>query len=127
MEIAGIVAVAERDRRRLELLCIDEAHVERNLFGAAHLEALALLQRANEFGGLDQAFRRSGVEPGVATSEQLDRQRAALEIDAIDVGDFELATCRGLEIGGDVDDLRIVEVEPGYRPIRFGPSRLFLD
>ena len=48
-----------------------------------------------------------------AAAEHLDVQLAAREVGAVDVGDLQLAARRGLEAGGDVDHVVVVEVEPG--------------
>ena len=47
--------------------------------------------------GLEQRVVRAGVEPGEAAAHDLDVELAALEVDAVDVGDLELAARRGLE------------------------------
>ena len=51
----------------------------------------------DEFGRLEQRIVRAGVEPGEAAAEHLDVQLAALEIDAVDVGDLQFAARRGLQ------------------------------
>ena len=73
------------------------AGVESDLLGTGDLEALALLQRADEFGRLDQRIRRAGVEPGEAAAEPLDLQLAALQIEPVEVGDLQFAARRGLQ------------------------------
>src|SRR5690606_37653672 len=100
--------------------------LEGDLLRAGDTEALAALQRADEFRGFDERIRRAGVEPGIAAAEAFDIERAALEIGEIDVGDLELAAGRWLELAGDLDDLRIVEIEPGHGPVRARDLGLFL-
>ena len=52
---------------------------------------------------------------------------AAIEIRLVYVGYFKLAAFRRLDVGGDIDDLLVVEVESGYSPARLGLRRLFFD
>ena len=92
-----------------------------DFFRAGDAEALAGFQRANEFGRLQQRLRRAGVEPGVAAPHAFDGQLPALEIDAVQVGDFQLAARRRLQPGGDVRRLSVVEIEPGDGPMRSRP------
>jgi hypothetical protein len=44
----------------------------------------------------------AGVEPGEAAAEQGDLQRAAVEVEAVEVGDLQLAARRGLEVGARI-------------------------
>ena len=67
--------------------------------------------RFDEVRRLQQRVVRAGVEPGEAAAEELDVQLPALEIVAVDVGDLQLAAGRGLQAGGDVDDLVVVEIQ----------------
>ena len=69
---------------------------------------------------LDERGVGAGVEPGEAAAEQLDEKIAAFEIGAIDVGDFELASRRGLDRGGNVEDIIVVEIKPGDGDVDFG-------
>src|SRR6516162_5898185 len=70
---------------------------------------------------------RTGIEPGIAAPQPLDPQQPALKIDAVDICDFELAARRGFEAGRDLDDLGVVKIEPGDRPLRPRLPRFFLD
>ena len=81
------------------------------------------LDRLDVVGGLDQRFGRAGVEPGEAPAEALDAELAAAEVFAVDVGDLQLAARRGLEVGGDVEHLVVVEVEAGDGEVRLGAAR----
>src|SRR5882757_5756015 len=70
---------------------------------------------------------RAGVEPGIATAEPVDMQFPTLEISVVDRRDLELASRRGPDRGGDIDDPVVVEIEAGDSPVRFRLERLFLD
>ena len=68
---------------------------------AAQTAEMADLERAVQAKiddlALGEAVVRAGVEPGEAAPHHLDGKVAALEIDAVDVGDLELAApCEGL-------------------------------
>ena len=70
---------------------------------------------------------RAGVEPGVAAAHFLDTQRAAREVGFVDIGDFELATRRWLDVFRDVDDVLVVKVEASDGVVRARMSRLFFE
>ena len=85
-----------------QLVPVDEALEVGDLVQAGDLKPLPVLDRAHEFGGLQQAVVRAGVEPRIAPAHSLDVEVAALEIGLVDVGDLQLAPGRGLHRGGDV-------------------------
>ena len=100
---------------------------QRNLFGASDPQSLALLQNLNEVACFNQRRMRAGIEPGKTTAKDLDIEVATFQVGAVDVGDLELAACRRLDVGGDVEDVIVVKVEPGDRDIRLRMLGLFLD
>lgn len=51
----------------------------------------------------------------------------ALQINPIDVGDLKLAALRRLKVGGNVDDLSVVEIKSRHSPVGLWLRRLFLD
>ena len=65
---------------------------------------------------------RAGVEPGEAAREKLHVQQSAPKIFAIHVGDLQLAAGRGSQIGGDVDHLVVIEVQPVTASLDFGAA-----
>ena len=71
--------------------------------------------------------RAVGIEPGHAAAEDLDLQGAAVQVDAVDVGDLQFAARRGLQRLCDADDIVVVEVQPDDRVPRFRRLRLFLE
>jgi hypothetical protein len=107
--------------------CRSAAEIQRDLFQAHNLVALAVLDRPHERCSFVQAFVRAGIEPGIAAPEPLDVQIATFEIGTVDVGNLELAPRRWLHRGGDVQHVVIVEIHAGDRPGRFGLFRLFLN
>ena len=52
---------------------------------------LALFDGAHIFGGLEQRLGRARVEPGEAAAQPNDIQLAELRINAIEIGDLQLA------------------------------------
>ncbi|MNV69139.1 hypothetical protein D3C71_1620340 [compost metagenome] len=64
----------------MQLSGIDPALAVRQLFGAGHLEALAVFQRGDELAGFKQAFMRAGIEPGIAAAHDFHLQLALLQI-----------------------------------------------
>ena len=71
---------------------------EGDLLQAGDVDALAVLQRADELAGLEQAVVGAGVEPGVAAGQVFDEEVARFQVDAVEVGDLQLAARRGLQI-----------------------------
>src|SRR6516225_5774097 len=70
---------------------------------------------------------RAGIEPGKTAAELLRGQSASLQIDPICVRDLKFAASRRLELTCDLDNRRVVKVQPRHRPIRFWLLRLFLN
>ena len=66
------------NRAACALSCVraDPAVVERDLLRRGDQLALAALQHADELGGLEQRVVGSGIEPGEAAAEPLDRRAA---------------------------------------------------
>src|SRR5688500_9876710 len=93
-QIAAILVLAERLGERFELVRGDVAHAKSDFLGARDLKPLPALYGLNEGRRLEQRFMGPGVEPRGAAPEKLDRELRALEIDAVDVGDLELAARR---------------------------------
>src|SRR5260370_7932804 len=67
---------------------------------------------------------RGGVKPGRASGHHADVELTALEIHAVNVGDFKFAAFRRLETRGNFDDLTIVKIKSGngvtgFRLLRF--------
>ncbi len=85
------------------------------------------LDGSHERGGILQAVVCAGIKPCIATAELADMQIAPLQIDVIDGGDLKLTPLRGFDGRGDVDDIVVVEIKPGYGPVGFWLGRLLLD
>ena len=85
------------------------------------------LDGADEVRRIDEGLVGSGVEPGEALSEQCHIQLAILEVDAVEVGDLELATCGWLQILRVLYDTVIIEVETRYTVVGLRVLRLLLD
>src|SRR5215470_9077013 len=110
-----------------EVVALNIAHVIGDFFDTGDLEILAHFDRSDELGGLEQGLVGARVEPGIPTPQPLDCQQPVLEINIVKIGDFELAACRGFEAGCDPDNRVIVEIKPGYGPMRVRQPRLLLD
>src|SRR5665811_1319052 len=98
-----------------------------DLLDAADLEPLPGLHDVDELAGLQQALEGAGVEPCRAARQDGDGQVPALQVDLVDSGDLELAAGAGRQVRGDLDDVVVVEVQPGDRVARFRLGRLLLD
>src|SRR5439155_1835400 len=81
----------------------------------------------DERGRLQQGLVGARVEPRDSAAELLDLELAPAEIVRVHVGDLELAPRRGLEPPRDLDDLVVVEIEPGHGVRRARLDGLFLE
>src|SRR6266478_3460178 len=70
---------------------------------------------------------RARVEPGRASAHHADVELIALEIHAVNVGDFKFSSLRRLETRGNFDDLTIVKIKSGDRVTGFRLLRLLFN
>ena len=114
-------------RRFEQFLACNPAVTICNLFGSGDHDALPLLNDLHKLGCLHERVHRAGVQPGVATAEQLHVERAVLEVHAVEVGDFQLAARRGLDLLCKLDYALVVEIETGDSVVRLWLLRLFFN
>src|SRR3546814_18264751 len=76
-------------------------------------DLLPRLDRFDEGGGFEQGLVGAGIEPGEAATQRLQLQRVGIEIAAIEIGDFQLATRRWLEACRVIAHLAVVEIQAG--------------
>src|SRR5260370_33353357 len=70
---------------------------------------------------------RGGVKPGRASAHHADVELTALEIHAVNVGDFKFAAVRRLETRGNFDDLTIVKIKSGNGVTGFRVLRVLFN
>ena len=99
----------------------------RDFLRARDHKALAFLQGLNEQGSVHQSFVRSGIEPGRTPAHHADIELFALQIRAVDIGDFKFAALRRLEPRGNFDHLPIVKIKSRNRVARFRTLRFFFN
>src|SRR2546427_6035201 len=102
-------------------------HAVRDLLDAGDHEPLAVLDRLDERGRLQQRFVRPRVEPRDPAAELLDLELSAPEILRVDVRDLELTARRGRETRRDLHDLMVVKVEARHRVRRARPGGLLRE
>src|SRR4051812_26406125 len=99
-------------RGQIAQLCIvDEPEVVRDLLRARDLQSLPQLHGLDKIRGLQQRLLRAGVKPREAAPELLDPQFADLQIDAIQVGDLQLAARRRLKVLREIANALVVKIE----------------
>ena len=111
----------------MEVVVAEVAEAPADLFRAADLEALSVLDGAHEVAGVVEVVDGAGVEPGSSSLEKLDLQAALLEVDPVEVGDLQLAAGRRLQLAGIADDVATVEVQPWHGVITLGLLGLLLE
>ncbi len=110
-----------------KLRFIDVAHSVGNFFYARYFDALSFLYGLDEGGCFVEGIEGAGVKPGVTSAEEADGEFFLLEVDFVDVGDFEFSAGRWVKVAGDVDYFRSVEVEAGNGVVGFGVFWFFFD
>ena len=68
-----------------------KAHAVGDLLRTGDLQPLPFLQRGNKAGGLQHGVVGAGIEPRGAAAKCHHVELAAFKIEAVDVGDFQLA------------------------------------
>ena len=119
-QVLAVGAFGDAGCQGAQLTGINVAEAVGDLLGTGHLEALAMFEGGNKIGCFEQRIVCSGVEPSDAAAEELGAELAALEVPAVDVGDLELATGRGFQLLGDLNDLGVIEVDAGDGVAGFG-------
>jgi len=67
------------------------------------------------------------VEPRGAAAEDFDVEFAGVEVEAVEVGDFEFAALGGFQLARHRDDVAVVEINSGNRVVRFRLGGLFFE
>ena len=88
---------------------------------------MTVLDGGDKIAGFQQAVAIAGVEPGKATAEELHFQRALVQIETVEVGNFVFAASRGLQGGGFLCHGGVVEVQSGDGIVAFRIGRLFFQ
>lgn len=116
----------KRDRG-LEGGTIDPALHPRDLLEAGDLEALALFEHGDELRGVEQAVGGAGIQPGGASPEGDDPQATLCEVEALEVGDLQLAARGGAQAAGQRGRVRREKIQSGNRVVGFRIRGLLLD
>ena len=90
-QILAIAILGQRRGKFVQLGGVDPLLAEGYFFGAAHLQALALLQGGDEARRLQKAVVGAGIQPGVAAAHDFNIQVALFKIKTVDVGNFQFA------------------------------------
>ena len=69
----------------------------------------------------------AGVQPGITPTHDFHLQLPQFQVAAVDVGDFQLASGRWLDVSRDVAHLLVVEIQTRYRVVALGSLGLFFD
>ena len=126
LQIGAVVGFAEFGDGGVEAGAGEPALAEADLFEARDLEALAVLDDGDELAGFKEGVVRAGVESGGAAAEDFDVEVAALEVEPVEIGDFEFAAFGRLEAAGESDDIGVVEIDAGDGVVGLRIGGLFL-
>src|SRR5262249_21016580 len=126
-QVLSITIPEQRLCQALELCHIDIPHAIGGLLNAGDLEPLPTLKSFDKICGLEQGFMSPHIQPRHAPPQQFYAQGALRQIGFIDIGNLELPTGRGCELGGNIHDLIIVKIQANHRVIGSGIRRLFFE
>ncbi len=126
-EILSIAAFPGPLRQLVEGVERNVSEPECDLFRACQARALPLLEDLDVLAGLQQRGMGSCVEPSEAAAHDLDEKLSLLHVDAVHVGDLELAPRRRLDRSRNVGDLIVIEIQPSDRVAGFRLGRFLLD
>ena len=70
---------------------------------------------------------RAGIQPGIAPAHDLDAQLLALQVEAVQVRDLQLAARRWLEAARQLHHLAVVEIQARHCVIALGLGRFFFQ
>lgn len=82
-----------------------------DFFQAGNLTMLMLLDSLYEVSGIHQTLVCTCVQPSKALTQQFYIQGTILQIDAVQIGDFEFTTRRWFQVFSKLDHTVIIEVQ----------------
>ncbi len=95
-QILTVATFGASCRQLFEMIEADIAEPQRDLFRTGDAESLTLFKDLDKMAGLDQQLMRAGIQPGKTAPKDFDEKIPALEVGAVQIGDFQLATWRRL-------------------------------
>src|SRR5262249_34546666 len=126
-QIPAVFSICDWLRLCAQLVNPNVAKPERNFFQASDLQPLAQLDDLHKVGSLQQRVGGAGIEPGDAAPQSFHVKRPAFQISAIEIGDFQFASCRRSQAGSHLGRFAVVEVKTGYGVARRRVCRLFFQ
>src|SRR6266851_2413297 len=111
-QIGAVFGLTKTPRPSQYLLAADVATSIAYFFQTGHFQALAAFDGFYEIAGLQQRLVSAGIKPGYSSAENLQVQPFLAKIVVIDVGYFELAPCRRLQLTGYLRNPVVVKIEP---------------
>ena len=96
----------------LHLFITDKTAAIGNFFNTGNLQALPLLDNLHKLAGIHQAVRRTGIKPGIAAAHNHHIQASFLQIQIIEVGNFQLAARRWLQITRLFHHIGRIKIQP---------------
>src|SRR3954447_24043572 len=110
-DVARVGAFSQRRAQACQLIAVDVSLAESHLLRTGDPKSLPPLERGDEVGGLQEAVRRTGVQPGETAPHQFNRKLSLIEISPVDIGDFQAG--RWLNVGRNIDDAVVIEIQSG--------------
>lgn len=126
-QVRAVDTLAVALRAGNERVAVNPAVLVGDLLEDGDGRVLGALDGAHKLAGLVERLHGAGIEPGVASPEGHDAERAVLEVHPVEVGNLELAARGGRNPLGALGHVARVEIEAGDGVARLGALRLLLD
>src|SRR4030042_3810791 len=126
-QIFPIIVFGHIRRQFSELGRADISEPEGDLFNARYFQSLAFLDGLHIIGSLVHRFMSPGVQPCQTSSQNLNPEIPSSKINQIDIRYLEFSPGRRLEVGGNIDDIIVINVKAGYGIMGFWFLRFFLN
>ncbi len=82
-------------------------------FRAGNFETLSFFKDRNKFACIKERIVGACIEPGIATAHNFNVKLIFFEVQAIEVGDFQLTTLGRFQAFCQFDNLLVIKVESG--------------
>src|SRR5262245_54237578 len=126
-QIFTVTAALKRSCQLCELAGRDIPVTKRYFLRTGHFHSLPLFERLDEDGGLGKRIVSARVKPGVTATHNPYFQRFPLQVEVVEVRDFQFSPRRRNQGFGHGNNLIVVKIEARDGETRFRVFGLFLD
>src|SRR3990172_5269494 len=106
---------------------VDVTPSERDFLRAGNHHPLPVLHSLDERGSLQKRFVRTGIQPGIASSQYFNPQLSLFHIKTVEVCYFDFSAGRRFQVGGQLHYSTIIKIDARDSVIRTSYLWLLLD